>query len=52
MSIHVVIAPVGSRTAMAGSSGSDTPRENAIPPRELEQVRQRRAIRYSSDSDG
>ncbi len=39
MSIHVVIAPVGSRTAMAGSSGSDTPRENAIPTQYNRQLR-------------
>src|SRR4051794_26521397 len=52
MSIHEASVPVRSRTAIAGSSGSETPRENVMPSVNSSRYASRRATRYSSDSDG
>src|SRR3954464_6097669 len=52
MSIQVTIRPVRSRTETAGSSGSDTPRENSIPSAYSSRYASTLVTRYSSDSDG
>src|SRR5688572_16545951 len=52
MSIHTRMAPVRSRTASAGSSGSASPFEKATPSAYSRQYASTRVTRYSSLSDG
>src|SRR4051794_5297162 len=52
ISIQALSAPVRSRTAIGGSSGSDSPREKAMPSAYSRQYARTRVTRYSSLSDG
>src|SRR6185503_13577510 len=52
ISIQALSAPVRSRTAIAGSSGSASPREKAMPSAYSRQYARTRVTRYSSLSDG